>query len=297
MLYQDIPKLFRWDSKNREWIRYKKKRRTIGRMVHCSPRDSERFYLRLLLCHRRGPTSFEDLRTVNGHLYPTFHEAACCAGFLEDDSEWVACMEEASLFQMPSQLRQLFATILLYSMPADVRKLWDDFFVDLSRDFEFRFRDTPRKEEMVAFNTLKSLHDLLLAGGKQLADFPALPQLSDFPELILDSLRDNNLIRRELEGYNLSELARVVNDVDRLNENQREVYDQIVEALEENQIGRKLFFIDGPGGTGKSTLLSHILAYVRYQGKIAIAVASSGIAALLLPGGRTAHSTLFHAHR
>uniref|UniRef100_H3G651 ATP-dependent DNA helicase n=1 Tax=Phytophthora ramorum TaxID=164328 RepID=H3G651_PHYRM len=52
-----------------------------------------------------------------------------------------------------------------------------------------------------------------------------------------------------------------------------------------------LFFVDGPGGTGKSTLLRNILAKVRLSGKIAIAVASSGIASLLLMGGRTAHST------
>ncbi|GMF24254.1 unnamed protein product [Phytophthora fragariaefolia] len=62
-------------------------------------------------------------------------------------------------------------------------------------------------------------------------------------------------------------------------------------AVHNPQPGENLFFIDGPGGTGKSTLLKHILASVRLSGKIAIAVASSGIAALLLMGGRTAHST------
>ena len=48
-------------------------------------------------------------------------------------------------------------------------------------------------------------------------------------------------------------------------------------------------FIDSPGGTGKTFLSGIILAYVRRNGKIALAVASSGIAATLLPGGRTAH--------
>ncbi|KAG3236575.1 hypothetical protein PI124_g18419 [Phytophthora idaei] len=45
------------------------------------------------------------------------------------------------------------------------------------------------------------------------------------------------------------------------------------------------------GRTGKSTLLKHILAKVRLSGKIALAVAPSDIASLLLMGGRTAHST------
>jgi hypothetical protein len=52
------------------------------------------------------------------------------------------------------------------------------------------------------------------------------------------------------------------------------------------------FFIDGPGGTGKTFLYNNLLAAVRKEGDIALAVASSGIAALLLPGGRTAHSRL-----
>ena len=45
------------------------------------------------------------------------------------------------------------------------------------------------------------------------------------------------------------------------------------------------------GGTGKTYLINLILAKVRLQGDIALATASSGIAATLLAGGRTAHST------
>ena len=54
-----------------------------------------------------------------------------------------------------------------------------------------------------------------------------------------------------------------------------------------------MFFVYGHGGTGKTYLYRTILSGIRSKGKIALAVASSGIAALLLPGGRTAHSR-FH---
>ncbi len=54
-----------------------------------------------------------------------------------------------------------------------------------------------------------------------------------------------------------------------------------------------MFFVYGHGGTGKTYLYRTILSAIRSKGKIALAVASSGIAALLLPGGRTAHSR-FH---
>ena len=53
----------------------------------------------------------------------------------------------------------------------------------------------------------------------------------------------------------------------------------------------RLFFVDGPGGTGKTYLFNTLLKAVRsgHDG-FALAVASSGTAALLLAGGRTAHS-------
>ena len=50
--------------------------------------------------------------------------------------------------------------------------------------------------------------------------------------------------------------------------------------------------MDAPGGTGKTFLISLILARIRSQNHIALAIASSGIAATLLDGGRTAHSAL-----
>ena len=45
---------------------------------------------------------------------------------------------------------------------------------------------------------------------------------------------------------------------------------------------KNVFFVDGPGGTGKTFLYKGLLAQVRSQGHVALAVASSGIAALLL---------------
>uniref|UniRef100_A0A3Q7EUY3 ATP-dependent DNA helicase n=1 Tax=Solanum lycopersicum TaxID=4081 RepID=A0A3Q7EUY3_SOLLC len=47
---------------------------------------------------------------------------------------------------------------------------------------------------------------------------------------------------------------------------------------------------DGPGGTGKSFLYRDLLATVRYRGFIALETTSSGVAASLLPGDRTAYS-------
>ena len=48
--------------------------------------------------------------------------------------------------------------------------------------------------------------------------------------------------------------------------------------------------MDGPGGSGKTFLQNLVLAHRRLQGQVALAVASSVIAATLLAGGTTAHS-------
>ena len=51
-----------------------------------------------------------------------------------------------------------------------------------------------------------------------------------------------------------------------------------------------IFFLDALGGTGKTFVMETLLASIRSKGDIAIACAFSGIAALLLEGGRTLHS-------
>ncbi len=73
--------------------------------------------------------------------------------------------------------------------------------------------------------------------------------------------------------------------VPQLNPEQRAVYDNVMAAID-----YRAFFVDGLGGTGKTFLYSCLLSTVRAQGRVVVAVASSGIAALLLHGGRTAHS-------
>ena len=51
-----------------------------------------------------------------------------------------------------------------------------------------------------------------------------------------------------------------------------------------------IYFLDAPGNTGKTFVLNCLLAFVRHTNGVALAVASSGIAATLLKLGRTAHS-------
>ena len=67
------------------------------------------------------------------------------------------------------------------------------------------------------------------------------------------------------------------------------MFDEIDKALEHNI--SQIYFVDAVGGTGKTFVFNALLYKWRLENKnIVLAVASSGIAALLLAGGKTAQS-------
>jgi len=63
---------------------------------------------------------------------------------------------------------------------------------------------------------------------------------------------------------------------------------KIKQAVVNKQGG--VFFLYGYGGTGKTFMWKTLPTTVRSEGKIVLTIASSGIASLLLPGGRKTHS-------
>ena len=107
-------------------------------MYHCSPIAGERYYLRLLLTSVRGPISFEDIRTVNGILYPTFREACVALHLVEDDREWGRCFAEANLFATGTNLRRLFLTALLQGQLNNPLALWERCCNDTCNDLANR---------------------------------------------------------------------------------------------------------------------------------------------------------------
>jgi hypothetical protein len=91
--------------------------------------------------------------------------------------------------------------------------------------------------------------------------------------------------------YNVEVLqAEVVVAIKSLNDGQRAAYNGVIDAYAAHHA--KVIFIDGRGGMSKTYIENLILNAVRSHGDIALAVTSSGIAALLLSGRRTAHSYL-----
>lgn len=131
------------------------------------------------------------------------------------------------------------------------------------------------------------LEKLFNSVGKSLQYFPTLP----FPDDIHLHGIDNSLLNEEL-GYDKDHMR---TEHDRLHQNlnkgQLSAYNSILESVDRKSGG--VYFVYGSGGCGKTFLWNTLCCRLRSEGKVVLPVASSGIAATLLPGGRTAHSR-FH---
>jgi hypothetical protein len=146
--------------------------------------------------------------------------------------------------------------------------------------------DSPTQDQIESL-ALHELSAFLHRAGKTLADYH-LPS----PSVDFSDLNGVPRIVAEEQNYDIAELnARWEQGYLQANPEQKEILDQVVSAIQPDGNGG-LFFIDGPGGTGKTFVENLILAKVRSSGGVALSVASSGIAAILLNGGRTSHSRL-----
>ncbi|XP_071932509.1 uncharacterized protein [Coffea arabica] len=81
----EFPEYFKWNQQSKIW-KERKQRKVIGRILGAHLSEGERYYLRMLLMHVRKPTSFLDLRTMNGHACTSFREAADMMGLLQTDN-------------------------------------------------------------------------------------------------------------------------------------------------------------------------------------------------------------------
>ncbi|XP_076916914.1 uncharacterized protein LOC143576772 [Bidens hawaiensis] len=268
--YKYFPKHFTWNGGSRRWNHHKQ-RPQRGHIVSANPTEGERYYLHLLLSNIKGPTSFEDLRTLNGVTYLTFRRAALEIGLIENDDSLSRCLTEASLFQFPKALRGLFATILVFCKPGDVLKLWNDHFDSMSEDYRLHCQNIHRVQDIV----VTEIRGYLQSMGKNIKEF-------DLPKITHDVNLQYALHREVQEEYKIIVELEHLSARDSLNRDQNILYDEIMMHVDNDHPG--LFFIDGPGGTGKTFVYKALLAQVRSRGLISLATASSGAVANNMPG-------------
>ncbi|CAI9270073.1 unnamed protein product [Lactuca saligna] len=175
---------------------------------------------------------------------------------MEIDDNLSQCLIEASVFQFPSALRRLFATMLIFCEPGNVHKLWDDHYASLSEDYRTQYGCAERVQNMV----LIDIRFFLESMSKKLSDYD-LPNVS--PHIDLQS-RGYHEVQEE---YSINVEYEDLHTRDSLNLDQK-----------------------WSRWTWKDILYKALLANIRACGLIALATATSSVATNNIPRGRTAHS-------
>ncbi|XP_074352823.1 uncharacterized protein LOC141691974 [Apium graveolens] len=288
-LYDEIPQHYVWNDADHIW-NPRKRGTKISRLSYTHHSAGELWFLRLLLTKVRGPTSFESLRTVNGHIFETFQGACKELGMLDDDNEWHQVLSQCSESGFPPQIRQLFVHIMVNCKVSDLRDLWEKHWTYMVDDILLKQqkltgnRHLMLNEKQQQYYALAEIHTLLKTIGKSLKDFIQMPQP---PNSYLDC-NVNNLIIEET-SYKIAEMKKEFQHLfSTYNKEQLEVYSAVMKSVEKNERG--VFFVYGSGGCGKTFLWRTLIFKLRSECKIVLPVASSGIDATLMPGGRTTHS-------
>jgi len=263
-----------------------------------------RYYLRLLLTVVRSATSFEDLRTVDVFVYNSIKEACIPLRLLEDDREWVAMFTDGKEFMSGHAVRHLFALALQHTTITNPLQIWQQFGHSFCDDLSHLFR-TGRliapahgkgmEAELSLDYRLYHIQQLLNEYGKSLAEFGLPESVLDWRNM--DRPMERNALVGEEMGYEVAQQRELADTMmEQLNEEQVASFHEIITAVDSHeqelpqQEYQSSFFLHGPAGTGKTFLYNCLCSYLQAQGKIVLYIASSGIAAQLLPGGRTAYS-------
>jgi hypothetical protein len=273
-LEQMIPNAFR----NR--VCRRQQRTKIARLQTIPPTAGEAFYLHCLLAYRPC-RRFEGLRTVNGIIYDTYHEAAVELGLFSDTNEgFYAMLEAVSSFYTPHQLRFLFSRIVLEGYLAC--PLWDRFCDDLCQDLIHSTRSVERGMDL----SLQALANYFKESGKTLSDF-GLPE----------PLHRSSEVVDELERYDrqcgiLTQHA--ITSQLQMNKEQRNIFNDILHAVKRHINDPSFlpfpFFLEGHPGRGKTYLADTLSCKLRGEGHIVLIAGTSALAATLYEGGRTAHN-------
>ncbi|XP_076935450.1 uncharacterized protein LOC143602118 [Bidens hawaiensis] len=282
--YIDYLSEYKWDTSSKIWLRRASdKPPAIGRLIYIHPSCGETFFLRMLLGYQRGCTSFVSIRTVNGEVCLTFRAACEKLGLLGDDVEWSTAFEEASTWAIAAELRALFTQILLFCDITDPLKMWNEQWHRMADDGQRNY-DIVNDEDLKQY-VLYKLELLLHFGSpsKSLTDC-GLP----LPRADLLQQLQNSLLMEE-RNYDRHMLSVEHQDArSKLNCQQKRIYEDVISGIA--SATQVLVFVYGHGGTCKTFLWTTIISALRSNGSIVLAVAAYGIASLLLPSGRTAHS-------
>ena len=140
----------------------------------------------------------------------------------------------------------------------------------------------PTEDQVVDYG-LFLIRPLLLRAGLDLPNFQLPLPVGDWA-----AIQHNHHIAQQLDYHPTREQEAAEACRAQMNAQQLAVYEHVLQCINDRAGG--LFFLNRPGGTGKTFVYQAISHAICGQGKVVLCVASSGIASILLPGGDTSCS-------
>ncbi|KAJ1519104.1 hypothetical protein ONE63_011345 [Megalurothrips usitatus] len=250
----------------------------VTRMFWVSPNLGGQYFLRVLLANVPC-CGYADLLSKGGEQCTTFQEVARVLGFVNNEEEYTDALRKAATFMTRPRLREFFVVLVNVGAPAAI--LWDQFRDLLCKDHLERHPLDPEKAYKLSLIHI----DRSLRRSGSCNKTQGLPDVRD----------DTTELGRQYLQYSVGVQAQFVQEWEpQLTNEQRCLLDHIKVLLDEPSTAparrARTLFLDGPGGYGRTQVLKVIVSHVRSQGKVALCVASSGIAALNMEGGTTAHN-------
>lgn len=154
-----------------------------------------------------------------------------------------------------SRLRHLFAEILHHCKPVSPEALWRDFRSGICDDLRHRLAVLGHQqvsEDDVYDYGLFLLDKALRQFGSSLSDFETMPR----PHRNWAATVENAYISEQLDYDIQHERQQAEERIPQLNRDQRSAFEHIVDSVSAHS-GR-LFFLNGPGGTGKTFLYNTV---------------------------------------
>ncbi|CAN1153065.1 ATP-dependent DNA helicase PIF1 [Linum perenne] len=286
--YDKIPNAYVWSTQLDDWSP-RKQGFAVGRIPSVPAASGDIFYLRMLLGKISGALNFKDLRTLNGIVYDNYQQTCQAMGLLSSDNEWDLVMSEISRWAHPAIIRSMFVSLLIFCQVSDPSKLLANWWESMSEDFAYRKQqldsiEFTQPQPIQLYDQLLNNLDYLLHSYSLSLEHFKLPH--PMPTVTREQNHNNILTHHQYDKQ--TEESKSKKYYASLNSDQIRAYSSIMDAIETKK--GKFFFVHGHGGTGKTFLYNCIISKVRSTGGIALVVASSGIAATLLPDGVTAHS-------